>query len=61
MYKLIPEEEFRAIVEECNNLIRPKNDKSYDFFANRYSYIVSVLKLIYSLLFNKLSVILCIE
>ena len=39
VYQFVPEEELRTILEQCNNLIRPKNDKSYDFFANRYSYI----------------------
>lgn len=39
VYDFVPEEKFRAIVEECDKLIRPENDKAYDFFANRYSYI----------------------
>jgi TnpA family transposase len=39
IYQIIPEEQLRAAIDECNTLIRPKDDKSYDYFANRYSYI----------------------
>ncbi len=39
IYQLIPEDEFRTAIGECNSLIRPKDDKSYDYFGNRYSYI----------------------
>ena len=39
IYQRIAEEEFRSSIEECDGLIRPENDHSYDFFAKRYSYI----------------------
>jgi len=38
IYSKVPEEELRASIEG-ERLIRPKNDKSIDYFASRYSYI----------------------
>ena len=31
--------EFRQAVDECNSLIRPNDDQSYDFLSKRYGYI----------------------
>jgi TnpA family transposase len=39
IYKFYPEEKFRMAIDECDSLIRPKEDHSYDFLGNRYSYI----------------------
>jgi hypothetical protein len=39
IYKIIPENEFRQAVDECNSLIRPNDDQSYDFLSKRYGYI----------------------
>ena len=39
IYKVIPETEFRQAVDECDGLIRPNDDKSYDFLNKRYGYI----------------------
>jgi hypothetical protein len=39
IYKVIPETEFRQAVDECDGLIRPNDDKSYDFLSKRYGYI----------------------
>lgn len=37
IYKFYPEEKFWMAVDECNSLIRPKEDHLYDFLGNRYS------------------------
>jgi TnpA family transposase len=37
IYSKIPEEELRASIEECDQLIRPLDDQSSDYFASRYS------------------------
>ena len=39
IYKRIPEEVLRSVLDECDELIRPQGDNSYDFLGNRYSYI----------------------
>lgn len=39
IYKVIPEIEFRRAVDECDSLIRPNDDQSYDFLSKRYGYI----------------------
>lgn len=39
IYSRIPEEELRSSLQECTKLIRPKDDKCYDYLASRYSYI----------------------
>jgi len=39
IYTVIPEEELRQEISECDQLIRPKDDQSIDYFAKRYSYI----------------------
>lgn len=39
IYQRIPERKLRNSIEECEELIRPKSDHSYDYFAERYSYI----------------------
>jgi hypothetical protein len=36
---VIPYEELREEISECNQLIRPKDDQSIDYFAKRYSYV----------------------
>ena len=39
IYTVIPEEELREEISECNQLIRPRDDQSIDYFAKRYSYV----------------------
>jgi len=39
IYKIIPETEFRRAIDECDSLIRPNDDQSYDFLGKRYGYI----------------------
>ncbi len=39
VYKIFPEDQLRTAINECNILIRPQEDHSYDFLGNRYSYI----------------------
>jgi len=39
IYTVIPEEELREEISECDKLIRPKDDQSIDYFAKRYSYV----------------------
>jgi len=39
VYSYFPEEQLRLAINECDTLIRPQKDHSYDFFGNRYSYI----------------------
>ena len=39
IYTVIPYEELREEISECNQLIRPKDDQSIDYFAKRYSYV----------------------
>ena len=39
IYTQIPREDLRSSVEECDTLIRPKDDNCYDFLANRYAFI----------------------
>ena len=39
IYSKIPQEELRAAIEECDGMIRPKDDQSIDYFANRYGYL----------------------
>lgn len=39
IYSAIPEAELKVANEECETLIRPKDDQSIDYFAKRYSYI----------------------
>ena len=39
IYTVIPEEELREEISECNQLIRPKDDQSIDYFSKRYSYV----------------------
>jgi TnpA family transposase len=39
IYTQVSQEELRSSVEECEKLIRPKDDKCYDFLANRYAFI----------------------
>jgi len=36
---VIPEQELREEISECNQLIRPKDDQSIDYFSKRYSYV----------------------
>lgn len=39
IFKLISQAELQQAIENCERLIRPSQDESYDFFAARYSYI----------------------
>jgi len=39
IHKHVSLEKLRDTVGECDSLIRPKDDKHYDFLVNRYSYI----------------------
>jgi TnpA family transposase len=39
IYEVIPEIKFRQAVDECDSLIRPNDDQSYDFLSKRYGYI----------------------
>ena len=39
IYSKVTEEELQAYIEECDKLIRPKDDQSIDYFGKRYSYI----------------------
>lgn len=39
VYNRIPKEILRSSIEECAKLIRPRNDKCYDYLVSRYSYI----------------------
>ena len=39
IFTRIPQERLQQAIEECDRLIRPQLDESYDFFAGRYSYI----------------------
>jgi TnpA family transposase len=39
IFTRIPRERLQQAIEECDRLIRPQPDESYDFFAGRYSYI----------------------
>lgn len=39
IFTRIPRERLQQAIEECDRLIRPHPDESYDFFAGRYSYI----------------------
>jgi TnpA family transposase len=38
IYQEIDPDMLQASLEECNTLIRPADDRSYDYFVNRYSY-----------------------
>lgn len=39
IFTLVPREQLQQAVEDCPRLVRPIQDESYDFFAQRYSYI----------------------
>lgn len=39
IFSQIPREQLEAAIEDCERLVRPVPDESYDFLANRYSYI----------------------
>jgi len=39
IYRKIPEDKLKISLEECATLIRPADDNSYDYFANRYTYL----------------------
>lgn len=39
VYSYFPEDQLRLAINECDTLIRPQEDHSYDFFGNRISYI----------------------
>lgn len=39
IYNRIPREKLLSSIEECSKLIRPRDDKCYDYLANRYNYI----------------------
>jgi len=39
IYGIISETEFKQTIDECDSLIRPEDDKSYDFLSKKYSYI----------------------
>ena len=39
IYEVVPEIEFRQAVDECDSLIRPNDDQSYDYLGKRYGYI----------------------
>lgn len=34
VYKIFPEDQLRTAINECNILIRPQEDHSYDFLGN---------------------------
>jgi len=39
IYAQVSRDELLSSVEECEKLIRPRDDKNYDFLANRYAFI----------------------
>jgi len=39
IYQRLPRERLRAVIEECNQIVRPSSDPYYDFLAKRYSYL----------------------
>ena len=39
IYRRLPRERLRAVIEECNLIVRPPSDPYYDYLAKRYSYI----------------------
>ena len=39
IFTCIPRERLEQVIEDCDRLIRPLQDESYDFLATRYSYI----------------------
>lgn len=39
IFKLLPRSQLQEAIEDCERLIRPVQDESYDFFTERYSYI----------------------
>ncbi len=39
LFEIMPEDECRSSLEECDLLIRPQHDQGYDFLGNRFSYI----------------------
>lgn len=38
IYSRQPRERLEAVIEECNQIVRPRSDPYYDFLAKRYSY-----------------------
>ena len=39
IFAYFPQEKLQAVIEECSRIIRPTNDKYFDFLSNRYSYL----------------------
>lgn len=39
IFAYLPEERLQLVVDECAKIIRPANDKYFDFLASRYSYL----------------------
>jgi TnpA family transposase len=39
IFAYFPQEKLQALVEECSKIIRPTNDKYFDFLSTRYSYL----------------------
>jgi TnpA family transposase len=39
IYERIPEEMLRSVIEECDELIRRRDDNSYDYLGKRFSYL----------------------
>ncbi len=39
IFAYLPQEKLQAVVEECGKIIRPTNDKYFDFLSTRYSYL----------------------
>jgi hypothetical protein len=35
----MPRKRLEAVIEECNQIVRPHRDPYYDFLAKRYNYI----------------------
>jgi TnpA family transposase len=39
IFAYLPPEKLQSVVEECSKIIRPTNDKYFDFLSTRYSYL----------------------
>jgi TnpA family transposase len=38
IYRRLPPDRLRTVIEECNQIVRPRSDPYYDFLAKRYNY-----------------------
>ncbi|HEU5376147.1 MAG TPA: Tn3 family transposase [Ktedonobacteraceae bacterium] len=39
IFAYLPQEKLESVIDECTRIIRPANDKYFDFLASRYSYL----------------------